>query len=223
MPKISFQKPQIKQISTVGPQFLNALYQPPYEKSYTLASNKKCGMTVQTVALRFQFDSIDCVYGTYEYRKNAIPGEELAKSYVEYVMESEKVLAGKVSELVRVESTKITITDDAVDTQIQNIIDWLHKQENPRYCTVCRCRSKAWTQECECGSRNLVTVEPDKCPFPLSNSKAYSSSRKYDDYTSIVDKLTIPTAKVFIDSVHDLNPNTYSAFNVDLYQCAQTA
>ena len=54
---------------TTDPAEFNILcidnYQPPFERSYTLSSNKKCNMTVQTVALRFQFDGIERVRGTY--------------------------------------------------------------------------------------------------------------------------------------------------------------
>ena len=102
-------------------------YQPPFERSYTLAANKKCHMSVETVALNFEFDSIDSVHGTYDYRNNKIQGHELANGYVEYVMESEKVLATKIIELVEVESkTKMKITEAGVDEQIQKIMDWLH-------------------------------------------------------------------------------------------------
>ena len=103
-------------------------YQPPFEGSYTLAANKKCKMSVQTVALRFQFDQIDVVRGTYEYRNNKIKGEELANSYVEYVVESEKILAEQVTKLVQIESTQLDITEAGVDENIQHIMDWLYSR-----------------------------------------------------------------------------------------------
>ena len=126
---------------------------------YTMTANKKSSMEVQTVALRFQFDFVDRVRGTTEYRKNNIPAVELANAYSNYVVESEKLVLDKVIKLIAVETPKIKVEEAEVDKNIQLIIDYYEKLEYPRYCLACNLRSKASTQSCQhCGSKELTTI-----------------------------------------------------------------
>ena len=74
--------------------------------------------------LRFQFDFVECLRGTTDYRRNKIKAVELASAYSKFVIESEQSVVTKIVKLVDVVAQKDEIDMTEVDKNIQLIIDY---------------------------------------------------------------------------------------------------
>ena len=79
-------------------------------------------------------------------------------------------------------------------------------------CNNCDQRSAARTQQClNCQEKDFTTEVPDS-PFEVSyHGKKTSTTDKYGKYQNVVEKKELPLAKVYFNSVHNVNPCNFEA------------
>ena len=132
-------------------------HQRPVAANYTLSANKRVASWVETIVLKFAYNGIGKVTSNYDFRRNKIPGAELAQSHTAFVANAEEILEQKSEFLADVEFNSIEFGMKDVVVDMQRLIKYYSDLDNTRYCMDCRIRNPNYSRTCECGSENLVT------------------------------------------------------------------